>query len=41
MTLEGAKEYATKKGKNWSAHEEDITGPDGKPDGINEVFVCE
>ena len=41
VTLEGAKEYAASKGKNWSAHEEDITGSDGKPDGIKEVFVCD
>ena len=41
VTLEGAKEYAASKGKNWSAHEEDITGSDGKPDGIKEVFECE
>ena len=40
ITLDGAKEYASKR-KNWTAHEEDITGPHGKPDGINEVFVCD
>ena len=41
FTLEGAKEYAKKKGRNWTAHEEDITGPNGKPDGIKEVFVTD
>lgn len=40
ITLEGAQEYASKR-KNWSAHEADITGPNGKPDGIKEVFVCD
>ena len=41
LTLKGAREYARKHGSNWSAHEEDITGPNGKPDGIKEVFVCD
>ena len=48
ITLQGAQEYVNavdKAGKrirnNWSAHEEDITGPNGKPDGIKEVFVCD
>ena len=41
LTLKGAREYARKHGNNWSAHEEDITGPDGKPDGLKEVFVCD
>lgn len=41
LTLEGATAYAAKQGRNWSAHEADITGPNGKPDGINEVFVTD
>ena len=40
ITLPGAQNYASKK-KNWTAHEEDITGPNGKPDGIKEVFVTD
>jgi len=40
ITLEGAQEYASKR-KNWEAFEEDITGPDGKPDGIPEVIVTD
>ena len=40
LTLEGAQQYARKR-KNWQAHEADITGPNGKPDGINEVFVTD
>ena len=40
VTLRGAKEYASKR-KNWSAHEADITGPRGVPDGIKEVFVTD
>ena len=38
LTLDGARAYASTK-KNWSAIEEDITGPSGKPDGIKEVLV--
>lgn len=41
ITLAGAQQYAAKHGRNWSAHEEDITGPDGRPDGIKEVFVTD
>ena len=40
LTKEGAIEYA-KKRRNWTAHEADITGANGKPDGIKEVFVCD
>ena len=38
MTLPGAQAYVSKR-KNWSAIEDDITGPNGKPDGIKEVLV--
>ena len=42
LTKQGAKEWIRQNNKNnWSAHEEDITGPNGKPDGIKEVFVCD
>ena len=41
LTLAGATAYATKKGPNWQAHEADITGPHGKPDGFKEVFVTD
>ena len=48
ITLEGAQAYVDavdKNGdpirKNWQAIEADITGPNGKPDGINEVFVTD
>ena len=40
LTLQGAQKYIENK-PNWSAHEEDIVGPDGKPDGIKEVFVAD
>ena len=40
LTLEGAEAYASKR-KNWEAREEDITGPEGKPDGIKEVYVTD
>ena len=40
LTLEGAKAYALKR-KNWEASELDFTGPNGKPDGINEVIVTD
>ncbi len=40
LTLEGAKNFIKDK-KNWGAYEEDITGPNGKPDGIKEVFVTD
>ena len=38
LTLPGAQEYIKNK-DNWSAMEQDITGPNGKPDGIKEVLV--
>ena len=41
LTLNGARAYAAKKGPNWQAHEADITGPHGKPDGFKEVFVTD
>ena len=41
LTIEGATAYAQKKGPNWQAIEDDITGPEGKPDGIKEVFVTD
>ena len=47
ITLDGAQEYAAKKpfnrktGRGWTAHEADITGPNGKPDGIQEVYVLD
>jgi hypothetical protein len=47
ITLEGAHEYASKKpinkktGKGWSAYQGDITGADGKPDGIEEVYIVD
>ena len=40
ITLQGAKDYVKNK-PNWTAHEEDITGPNGKPDGIKEVFIAD
>ena len=40
LTLNDATAYARKR-KNWTAHEADITGPHGQPDGIKEVFVCD
>ena len=40
LTKAGAIEYASKR-RNWTAHEADITGANGKPDGIKEVFVCD
>ena len=40
LTLEGAQEYANKR-KNWTAHEADVTGPEGFPDGIKEVYVTD
>ena len=40
LTLDGARKYVENK-PNWEAHEEDIVGPDGKPDGIKEVFVTD
>ena len=48
VTLRGAREYVNKVDKegnlirkNWSAHEADITGPSGTPDGIPEVFITD
>ncbi|KAI5545600.1 hypothetical protein TVAGG3_0123250 [Trichomonas vaginalis G3] len=41
LTLPEAQAYAKRHGPNWEAHEADITGPNGKPDGINEVFVTD
>ena len=48
ITLEGAQayvdavdKYGKKIRKNWTAHEEDITGPNGHPDGVKEVFVTD
>ena len=40
LTKAGAIEYARKR-MNWTAHEADITGPNGEPDGVKEVFVCD
>ena len=40
ITLQGAQKYIQNK-PNWSAHEEDITGPEGTPDGIKEVFIAD
>ena len=40
LTLEGAQEYV-KDRAGWNAFEEDITGPDGHPDGIPEVLVTD
>ena len=40
LTLPGAQAYAAKR-KNWQASELDFTGPEGKPDGINEVIVTD
>ena len=40
LTLKGAQNYIEGK-KNWGAYEADITGPNGKPDGIKEVFVTD
>ncbi|KAI5490846.1 hypothetical protein TVAGG3_1001720 [Trichomonas vaginalis G3] len=39
LTLPEAQAYAKRHGPNWEAHEADITGPNGKPDGINEVSL--
>ncbi|KAI5487946.1 hypothetical protein TVAGG3_0961620, partial [Trichomonas vaginalis G3] len=41
LTLPEAQAYAKRHGPNWEAHEADIMGPNGKPDGINEVFVTD
>ncbi|KAI5551268.1 hypothetical protein TVAGG3_0211590 [Trichomonas vaginalis G3] len=41
LTLPEAQAYAKRHGPNWEAHETDITGPNGKPDGIKEVFVTD
>ncbi|KAI5496889.1 hypothetical protein TVAGG3_0806310, partial [Trichomonas vaginalis G3] len=41
LTLPEAQAYAKRHGPNWEAREADITGPNGKPDGINEVFVTD
>ena len=41
LTLDGAKAYAAKKGPNWTAFAEDVTGPDDEPDGIDEIFVAD
>ena len=48
ITLDGAQAFVNavdKNGnpirKNWEAVEDDITGPNGKPDGIKEVFVTD
>ena len=38
LTLDGAKKYIANK-DNWEAIEADVTGPNGKPDGIDEVLV--
>ena len=40
ITLQGAQNYIQNK-PNWQAHEEDITGPEGAPDGIKEVFITD
>ena len=40
LTLDGAKEYV-KDRSGWNAFEQDITGPDGHPDGIPEVVVTD
>lgn len=40
ITLQGAQNYIKNK-PNWEAKEDDITGPNGKPDGIKEVFVTD
>ena len=40
LTLEGARAYASKR-KNWEAYSEDITGPNGIPDGIPEILVTD
>ena len=42
LTKQGADEYIVKNKKNgWYAWEGDITGPNGVPDGINEVIVTD
>ena len=43
QTHEGAVNWVKKykKGKNWEAFEADITGPNGKPDGIQEVIITD
>ncbi len=42
ITKDGADAWIAKTNKkNWSSHEEDIIGPNGRPDGINEVFVTD
>ena len=42
LTLPDAKKWIERnKKKNWQAHEMDITGPDGRPDGIPEVFITD
>ena len=37
LTLPGAQQYVSNK-PFWQAHEADITGPNGKPDGVKEVL---
>ena len=41
QTLNGAMDWidSHKKGQNWHAFEDDITGADGEPDGIEEVVI--
>ena len=43
QTLAGANNWIAKNkpGQNWDAFEEDITGPNGKPDGLKEVVICD
>ena len=42
QSLRGAHEWIDRTGKkNWAAFEEDITGPEMKPDGIKEVVVTD
>ena len=41
LTLPEAEAYAKRQGVNWEAHEADITGPNGKPDGVPEVFITD
>ena len=40
VTLSGAGAYAGKRA-GWKAHEGDITGADGRPDGVNEVYITD
>ena len=43
QTLLGAQRWIAKykPEQNWEAFEDDITGPNGKPDGLKEIVICD